>query len=119
RRGGAPNLVAPERDFNGGRVRPRRRALRTHFRRKTGEKGRAGEACGLLKDAVRSFPIMEISKGAIGILAAVCVVGGAGTAYYATRDQAAPPPATTSAPAISPDPAVTQVEQSEGVVSDA
>jgi type IV secretory pathway VirB10-like protein len=73
----------------------------------------------LLKDAARSFPIMEISKGAIGILAAVCVVGGAGTAYYATRDQAAPPPATASAAAVSLDPAVTQVEQSEGVVSDA
>ena len=61
---------------------------------------------------------MEISKGAIGILAAVCITGGAGTAYYATRDRV-PEPVTAAAPAVSPDPAATQVEQSEGVVSDA
>ena len=61
---------------------------------------------------------MEISKGAIGILAAFCVAGGAGSAYYATRGQSAAEPVTTAAP-VSPDPAATQVEQSEGVVSDA
>jgi hypothetical protein len=62
---------------------------------------------------------MEISKGAIGILAAVCVAGGAGTAYYAARSTPVPDPIAASTPAGSTDPAVTQVEQSEGVVSDA
>jgi len=62
---------------------------------------------------------MEISKGAIGILAAVCVAGGAGTAYYATRDRVPSEPVTAAAPSVSPDPAAAPVEQSEGVVSDA
>jgi len=62
---------------------------------------------------------MEISKGAIGVLAAVCVAGGAGTAYYGSHRTPVPDPVTASAPAGSPDAAATQVEQSEGVVSDA
>lgn len=62
---------------------------------------------------------MEISKGAIGILAAVCVAGGAGTAYYGAHRTPVTDPIAASAPSVSPDPAVTQVEQSEGVVSDA
>ena len=28
---------------------------------------------------------MEISKGAIGVLAGLCLTGGAGTVYFATR----------------------------------
>lgn len=60
---------------------------------------------------------MEISKGAIGVLAALCIAGGAGTAYFATRSNPdiAPAAATSS---ISPDPAATQVEQSEGLVGE-
>jgi type IV secretory pathway VirB10-like protein len=58
---------------------------------------------------------MEISKGAVGFLAALCVAGGAGTAYLATRSQPQSPTTSASA-AVSPDPAVTQVEQSEGLV---
>ncbi|HTM02315.1 MAG TPA: TrbI/VirB10 family protein [Vicinamibacterales bacterium] len=58
---------------------------------------------------------MEISKGAIGILAAACIAGGAGTAYYATRPAA---PAAATASAVSPDPSNAPVEQSEGVVSE-
>jgi type IV secretory pathway VirB10-like protein len=60
---------------------------------------------------------MEISKGAIGILAAVCVAGGAGTAYLTTRSNAEMAPTATTA-AVSPDPAATQVEQSEGLVGE-
>jgi len=60
---------------------------------------------------------MEISKGAIGILAAVCVTGGAGTAFYAARHHSVAEPVTAAAP-VSPGPASPQVEQSEEVVSD-
>src|SRR5690242_13370644 len=61
---------------------------------------------------------MEISKGALGIVAAVCVVAGAGGVYVATRTgQAVPTPqAATATPAPN---APAGVEQSEGVVSDA
>jgi len=62
---------------------------------------------------------MEISKGAMAVLAAVCVTGGAGTAYYVSRP-AATEPVTAAAPAVAPDAATTApVEQSEGVVVDA
>jgi hypothetical protein len=70
----------------------------------------------LLNSTARSFPIMEISKGAIGILAAVCVAGGAGTAYFAGRNADVAPAAATAS--ISPGPAAEQVEQSEGLVGD-
>ncbi len=60
---------------------------------------------------------MEISKGAIGILAAVCVAGGAGTAYYSSRDRSVAEPVTAAAPA-NPGQASPAVEQSEEVVSD-
>lgn len=61
---------------------------------------------------------MEISKGALGILAAACIAGGAGAAYIAHRDSG--PATATSAPAVSPAPAnpTAGVEQSEGVVSE-
>lgn len=60
---------------------------------------------------------MEISKGAIGVLAGLCITGGAGTAYFATRSNTdiAPTAATAT---VSPDPAATQVEQSEGLVGE-
>jgi hypothetical protein len=60
---------------------------------------------------------MEISKGAIGILAAICVTGGAGTAYFASRSTTAVAP-TEAAATVSPEPAVTEVEQSEGLVTE-
>ena len=60
---------------------------------------------------------MEISKGAIGVLAAVCVTGGAATAYYTARHHSVAEPATAAAP-VSPGPASPQVEQSEEVVSE-
>lgn len=60
---------------------------------------------------------MEISKGAIGVLAALCIAGGAGTAYFATRGNTdVAPTATTST--VSPDPAAAQVDQSEGLVGE-
>ena len=49
---------------------------------------------------------MEISKAAVGMLAGLCLVVGAGGAYIATRSHDAP--AVTAAPheaAVSPDPA--------------
>jgi len=60
---------------------------------------------------------MEISKGAIGVLAGFCLAGGAGAAYLATRSnpEIAPTAATAT---VSPDPAATQVEQSEGLVGE-
>jgi type IV secretory pathway VirB10-like protein len=60
---------------------------------------------------------MEISRAAIGVLAAACIAGGAGTAYYATRSQAPVAPAAT-APAVSPEPIAAPVEQSEGLVNE-
>ena len=67
---------------------------------------------------------MDISKGTVGILAAVCVTVGAAGAYLANRGtEPAVPDATSQAIAISPDPAVAgtepgTVEQSEGVIAD-
>jgi hypothetical protein len=60
---------------------------------------------------------MDISKAAIGIIASVSVVAGAGGAWLATRSHEAPPAATTQ-PAPAASVASTGVEQSEGVVSD-
>lgn len=63
---------------------------------------------------------MEISKAAVGMLAGLCLVVGAGGAYLATRSGHAP--AVTAAPdevAISPDPAhAAGVEQSEAIVTE-
>ena len=60
---------------------------------------------------------MEISKGAIGVLAGLCLTGGAGTAYFATRSSTDVAPTAATA-TVSPDPAATQVEQSEGLVGE-
>jgi hypothetical protein len=60
---------------------------------------------------------MEISKGAIGVLAAFCIAGGAGAAYFSTRSNTDVAPAAATS-TVSPDPAVTQVDQSEGLVGD-
>jgi type IV secretory pathway VirB10-like protein len=66
---------------------------------------------------------MEISRGAVGIVAAVCVAVGAGGAYFATRTseptQAASTESESKAPAVSPDPAAPSVEQSEALVAEA
>ena len=64
---------------------------------------------------------MDISKGTVGILAAVCVTVGAAGAYLANRgvDPGAEPSSETLV--VSPDPAIagqTGVEQSEGVIVD-
>ena len=61
---------------------------------------------------------MEISKGAMAVVAAICVAGGAGTAYYASRPAAEPATTSAEAPVQDLTPTV-PVEQSEGVVSDA
>ena len=62
---------------------------------------------------------MEISKGTAGALAAVCLTVGAAGAYFASSDNAAVPVETTiEAPSISPDPAASTVEQSEGIIAD-
>ena len=63
---------------------------------------------------------MEISKAAVGMLAGLCLVAGAGSAYIATRGNDAP--AVTAAPhegTVSPDPAAAAgVEQSETIVTE-
>lgn len=61
---------------------------------------------------------MDISKGAMAIVAAVCVAGGAGTAYYVTRSAPAPAAVSAAVP-VSPEPSARPVEQSEGVVEEA
>jgi type IV secretory pathway VirB10-like protein len=60
---------------------------------------------------------MEISKGAIGVLAGICLAGGAGTAYLATRGNTDTAP-TAASVSVSPDPAAAPVEQSEGLVGE-
>ena len=63
---------------------------------------------------------MEISKGAAGIAAAVCLIAGASGAYLVTRPPAELQPTVASAqePSVSPDPAAPPVDQSEAVVSE-
>jgi len=63
---------------------------------------------------------MEISKGAAGIAAAVCLIAGAGSAYLVTRPGPESDLGVASAhePSVSPDPAAPPVEQSEAVVND-
>jgi hypothetical protein len=68
----------------------------------------------LLEPAVKEFHPMEISKGAAGILAALCVTAGAGGAYLMRNP--APEVASAQTPTISPDPAAPPVDQSEVVV---
>jgi len=63
----------------------------------------------------KEFTPMEISKAAVGILAAACITAGAGSAYFLTRHD--PTPATEAA-AAAPTAAEAPVEQSEAVVSD-
>lgn len=60
---------------------------------------------------------MEISKTAIGVLAALCITAGAGGAYLASRgSETAPAAAGTTALAVSPDPFASTVEQSEAII---
>lgn len=62
---------------------------------------------------------MEISKTAIGVLAALSIGAGAGGAYLAIRgSEPAPAPAGTEAPVASPDPLASTVQQSEAIVTD-
>jgi len=62
---------------------------------------------------------MEISKTAVGVLAALCIAAGAGGAYLATRGSDSDPAAAgTEAPVVSPDPLAPTVEQSEAIVTD-
>src|SRR5262245_9265053 len=67
---------------------------------------------------------MEISKGAVGVLAAVCLTAGAAGAYLASggSDPGVTEP-TAQTQSVSPDPALaatgeTGVEQCEGVIAD-
>ena len=64
---------------------------------------------------------MEISKGAAGLVAAVCLVAGAGGAYLVTRSAPESDRMAVEAaaePTVSPDPAAPTVDQSEAVVSE-
>ena len=62
---------------------------------------------------------MEISKAAVGVVAAMCVAVGAGGAYLGTRgDEPVPVTSAVDAASISPDPSVATVEQSEAVIRD-
>jgi hypothetical protein len=62
---------------------------------------------------------MEISKGAAAVVAAACLTVGAVGAYFVSSGRdAAPADVSTQAADISPDPAATTVEQSEGVIAD-
>ena len=63
---------------------------------------------------------MEMSKAALGIVAAVCVAAGAGGVYVATRTgQAVPATTQQVSETATPSAATAGVEQSEGVVNDA
>ncbi len=65
---------------------------------------------------------MDISKGTVGILAAVCLTAGAAGAYLAGRGSGPATEPTSQAQAISPDPSIAasegSVEQSEGVIAE-
>src|SRR5688572_5907175 len=61
---------------------------------------------------------MEITKATAGFLAATCVLVGAGGAYLASRSDA-PAAQAQEVSRVSPDPAATAVEQSEGLVAEA
>ncbi len=64
---------------------------------------------------------MEISKGAAGIGAAICLIAGASGAYLVTRPAPVAdtmPVAAAQEPSVSPDPAAPVVEQSEAIVAE-
>jgi hypothetical protein len=66
---------------------------------------------------------MNISKGAVAILAAVCLTVGAAGAYFANRGAGPAPDGSSLSQSVSPDPAAdaldgAAVEQSEGVIAD-
>jgi hypothetical protein len=62
---------------------------------------------------------MEISKTAVGMVAGLCLIVGAGGAYIATRGGDEPVPVSVGQGGVSPDPsAVGTVEQSEAIVSE-
>jgi hypothetical protein len=61
---------------------------------------------------------MEISKATAGFLAATCVLVGAGGAYLASRTDT-PAASRQEVSRVSPDPAATAVEQSEGIIAEA
>ena len=62
---------------------------------------------------------MEISKTAVGVLAGLCILAGAGGAFFATRgDAQVDATVVTEAPLVSPDPSATAVDESEAIVAD-
>src|SRR5688572_12772384 len=62
---------------------------------------------------------MEISKTAVGVLAGLCIMAGAGGAYFATRgSEPVDPSAVTELPLVSPDPSASAVDESEAIVAD-
>jgi hypothetical protein len=62
---------------------------------------------------------MEISKTAVGVLAGLCIMAGAGGAYFATRgSEPADTSEVTEALLVSPDPAASAVDESEAIVAD-
>lgn len=62
---------------------------------------------------------MEISKAAVGIFAVVCMAGGAGGAYLATRGEPSVAMPDLQEVLVSPDPAaVVAADQSEGIIGD-
>jgi hypothetical protein len=62
---------------------------------------------------------MEISKTAVGVLAGLCILAGAGGAYFATRgDAPVDANVVTEAPLVSPDPSASAVDESEAIVAD-
>jgi hypothetical protein len=62
---------------------------------------------------------MEMSRAAVGVIAAVCVAGGAVGAYLANGTGSAAPVMIASGADISADPAALTVEQSEAIVGNA
>jgi len=62
---------------------------------------------------------MEISKTAVGVLAGLCILAGAGGAFFATRGNAPlDTSVVTEAPLVSPDPSASAVDESEAIVAD-
>jgi hypothetical protein len=62
---------------------------------------------------------MEISKTAVGVLAGLCILAGAGGAYFATRgSEPIDTSVVTEAPLVSPDPSASAVDESEAIVAD-
>jgi len=62
---------------------------------------------------------MEISKTAVGVLAGLCIMAGAGGAYFATRgSEPVDMSAVIEAPLVSPDPSASAVDESEAIIAD-